>query len=146
MKEKEVPQENSEKFNYKFSVLEYALDEEGKFTTVKSVGWEPKNTVMENAWAFENEKIDEARDLVKAGKKSPPYFHMYRTLMDLTVLSGYTGFSRIKILFHFMPGIYKKLKPTTLKKYADAFNMETIEELNNLNLQPAYRITHEQLK
>lgn len=134
MKEKEVPQEKSEKFEKEFGVLEYALDENGKFTTVKSYGWEPKNTVMENAWDFEKEKMEEARQLVLSDKKSPIYYHMFKALMDIKVLSGYTGFSKFKTKRHFKPSVYKKLSDSAIEKYLEAFSLKSKAELDNVNI------------
>lgn len=133
MKEKEVPQEKSEKFEKDFGVLQYALDENGKYTTVKSYGWEPKNTVMENAWDFEKEKMEDARQLVKEGKKSPIYYHMFKALMDVNVLSGYTGYSRFRTKRHFKPSVYKKLTNETIEKYLAAFSLKSKNELENID-------------
>lgn len=132
MKEKDVPQEKSEKFEQDFGVLQYALNDEGKFTAVKSYGWEPKNTVMENAWEHEKEKMEEARELVRQGKKSPIYYHMFKALMDIKVLSGYTGFSKFKTKRHFKPSVYNKLSETSIQKYIEAFSLKTKSELENI--------------
>lgn len=132
MKENEVPQENSVKFEKEFSVLEYAINKDGKYTQVKSVGWEPKNTVMENAWEHEKEKMLEASELVKQGKKSPIYYHMFKALMDIKVLSAYTGFSKLKTKRHFKPSAYQKLKPLDIVKYLEAFSLKDKRELDNV--------------
>lgn len=132
MKEKEVPQEISKEFDHEFSVLQYALDDDGKYTKVKSVGWEPKNAVMENAWDFEKEKMDDARELVQQGKKSPIYYHMFKALMDIGVLSGYTGFSRFNTRRHFKPKVYNKLSESIVQKYLEAFSLKTRDELNKV--------------
>jgi hypothetical protein len=129
MKVNEVPQDDAHLFEGKTRDVQYAIDENGKYTTVKSVGWEPKNIVMLNAWEDENPKIDEARKLVKEGKMSPVYYHMKRCLMDRKLLASYTGFSRFGISRHFKPGIFKRLSDKKLDKYVYAFGLKKREDL-----------------
>jgi len=125
----EVPQEDANAFEKEFNVLQYAVDDECKFTTVKSVGWNPKTVVMQNAWDYENEKAEKARKLVLAGKKSSLYFHTRKNMMNAWILSGYTGFSIFRVMLHFRPHFFNRLTEKSLKKYAEAFNYSTIDQL-----------------
>lgn len=129
MKVNEVPQDDAHLFEGKTRDVQYALDEDGKYTTVKSLGWEPKNIVMLNAWEDENDKIAEARRLVKEGRKSPIYYHMIRCLMNKKLLAAYTGFSRFGIARHFKPDIFKQLSDKKLDKYVYAFGLGKREDL-----------------
>jgi hypothetical protein len=129
MKSKDVPQDDANLFEGKTRDVQYALDEEGKYTTVKSVGWEPKNIVMLQAWEYENNKISEAYKLVVEGKMSPVFYHMKKCLMDIKLLASYSGFSRFKVKRHFNPKVFKKLSDEKLDKYVYAFGMKTREEL-----------------
>ena len=129
MKIDEVPQEDAEAFEKEFKVLQYAVDDNGRFTTVKSVGWNPKTVVMQNAWDFENEKAEIARQLVLKGKKSPLYYHARKNMMNSSLLAGYTGFCRISVLLHFNPKIFRRLSQNKLKKYAAVFGFESVEQL-----------------
>ncbi len=133
MKVKEVPQDDANLFEGKTCDVQYALDETGKYTTVKSVGWEPKNIIMLNAWEYENNKISEAQRLVKEGRMSPIYYHMKRCLMDKKLLASYTGFSRFRITRHFKPNIFKRLSDKKLDKYVYAFGLKKREDLFNIN-------------
>ena len=49
MKENEVPQDDGGLFEGKFKTLKYALDEEGNYVEVQSVGWEPETVVLNQA-------------------------------------------------------------------------------------------------
>jgi len=49
MKDNEVPQDDANMMEGKFREPWDALDEDGKYTTVRSVGWDPKNVVMQDA-------------------------------------------------------------------------------------------------
>lgn len=129
MKANEVPQDDANLLEGKTRDVQYALDQNGKYVTVKSVGWEPKNTALLSAWEIENEKIAEALRLVQEGKKSPIYYYMKKCLMDVKLLSSYTGFSRFRIKRHFKPDVFKNLTNEKLDKYIYAFGLKERNEL-----------------
>lgn len=132
MKEEEVPQDDANLFEGKTRDVQYALDKNGRYTTVKSVGWDPKNSAMIDAWEHEHKKISEARDLVRNGKKSPLYYHMKKSLMNVKLLSSYTGFSRFRVKRHFNPKVFSKLKDEVLERYLYAFGLKNIQDLHNI--------------
>jgi len=129
MKANEVPQDDANLLEGKTRDVQYALDQNGKYVTVKSVGWEPKNTALLSAWEIENEKIAEALRLVQEGKKSPIYYYMKKCLMDIKLLASYTGFSRFRIKRHFKPDVFKNLTNEKLDKYIYAFGLKERNEL-----------------
>ncbi|MCG8700231.1 MAG: hypothetical protein MI922_19415 [Bacteroidales bacterium] len=133
MKKEDVPQDDANMLGGVTRDVQYALDDDGKYVQVKSVGWEPKNVVMQQAWNHENEKIEQAREQVKNGEKSPLYYHMYRCLMTKKLVSAYTGYSRLKINKHFKPKVYEKLSDKILDKYVYAFGLKSVDELNNID-------------
>ncbi len=62
MKIKDVPQDNEELHEGKFRDLCYAVDKDGKYVTVHSTGWTPKNAALQQAWVYVNEKIEEVNE------------------------------------------------------------------------------------
>ena len=133
MKKTEVPQDNEGLHDGKFRDLCYAVDDEGKYVTVHSTGWSPKNEAMKQAWEEIHIKVDEARKKVINGELSILAFHMEKNIMALKLLSQYTGISRRKIKKHLKPVVFDQLERNELQKYADAFNI-SIEELTDRNL------------
>lgn len=129
MKENEVPQDDANLLEGKTRDVQYALDKDGKYTTVKSVGWEPKNIALQNAWELENVKIAEALLMVKEGKKSPIYYFMIKCLMNVSLVASYTGFSRFRVKRHFKPANFQKLSEEKLDKYVYAFGLKDRSEL-----------------
>ena len=123
MKEKEVPQDNEGLLGDKFRDLCYVIDDDGNYTTVTSTGWGPKNDAMKQAWEEIVRAGDEARDNVKAGILSLLAYYMVINIMDIKLLSQYTGIPKRKIRSHRKPKAYNKLDEATLQKYADAFDM-----------------------
>lgn len=108
-------------------------NKEGKFTTGLSSGWEVKASALENAWEDVHQQMDEAKELVLKGKKSPIYFLMIKNLMDISILSSYTGFWKIRLRRHFKPSVYKNLSDKVLLKYAEAFSM-TLNEIKEFEV------------
>lgn len=129
MKKSEVPQDPSALSGVTRDVC-YVKDENGKYTTDLSQGWEVKKAALDNAWNDINERVNEAFEKVKKGEVSPIYYFMEKNLMDLPVLAGYTGFWKWTIKRHMKPSVYAKLNDEKLKRYAIAFNI-SLEELKN---------------
>ena len=80
------------------------------------------------------ERVEAAALQVKNGEISPIFYFMEKKLMDLTLLSSYTGFWKWTIKRHFKPSVFKNLNDTKLATYAKAFDM-SVEELKNFNGQ-----------
>jgi len=128
MKKNDVPQDDANMLEGKFREPCYVVDENGNYTTVGSVGWEPKNIVMQQAWDNIHKRVARVKELVDQGRLSPIAYHMEKNQMDVRLLASYVGLNRWKVKRHLKPSGFRKLDPEILKKYADALNV-TIEEL-----------------
>ncbi len=133
MKKKEVPQDDANLLEGKTRELQYAVDEKGNYTIVKSVGWEPKNIVLQQTWEEINEKLEQVREQVKAGKYSPLYYHMKKHLLTKRMLAKYAGISVFKVWFHLKPKSYAKLSKENIEKYKKALNLKPEEDLGNVD-------------
>lgn len=108
----------------------YVKNEDGKYETALSRGWDVKKDALDGAWVDVNQRIEDARKAVALGEKSPVHYFMELRLMDIPVLSGYTGFLGFFIKRHMKPGVFKNLSDKKLAKYAKAFDI-SVEELRN---------------
>ncbi len=124
MKENDVPQDDANMLDGKFREPCYVLDEDGKYTTVRSVGWDPKNVIMQDAWDAVHERVAEIKERVEDGELSPIAYYMEKQLMDLSVLAGYTGFFRWTVKRHLKMKYFLKLNDEKLQKYANTFDMD----------------------
>lgn len=131
MKKKEVPQDNEGLHEDKFRDLCYATDEDGKYVAVLSTGWTPKNAAMKQAWEEINAKVEKTRNLVLQGEKSILAYHMEKNIMEVKLLSQYTGIPRRKIRKHMKPEVFSKLNTEILQRYAEALNI-SVEELTDI--------------
>lgn len=129
MKKEDLPQDTSALHNFSREVC-YVKNGDGKYETALSTGWEVKKEALDNAWDEVNERVKEAQRAVRDGEKSPIYYFMELRLMDLPVLSGYTGFWILTVKRHLKPAVFKGLSDKRLRKYAEVFEI-TPEELKN---------------
>lgn len=128
MKKDEVPQDDENLFEGKFKVVKYAVDENGNYGTVGSVGWEPENTVLNQAWDEINKKVAEAKEKVEAGEWSPLAYHMEKNIMDVAMLAQYMDISKRNVSKHLEPAGFNELDGKTLARYAEVFDI-SVEEL-----------------
>ncbi len=123
MKKEEIPQDRSNLETAKFKELCYAVDDEGKYVTAQSTGWNPKTIALDNALQEINERVEVARQKVIANQTSPIEYYMELHKMDLSILSSYVGIWKWRVKRHFKPSVFKKLKNSTLEKYAEVFEI-----------------------
>lgn len=131
MKKEELPQDKSALEGYTRDVC-YVKNKDGKYEKALSSGWDVKAGALDNAWDDINQRIEDARNAVINGEKSPIYYFFELRLMDMQVISGYTGFWGFTIKRHMKPNVFKKLSDKKLQKYADAFDI-SLEELKKFN-------------
>ncbi len=129
MKKEDLPQDPGALDKFTREVC-YVKNDNGKYETALSKGWDVKKQALDSAWEEVNERVEEARRAVANGEKSPVYYFMELRLMDLPVLSGYTGIFPFFIKRHFKPSVFKGLSERKLEKYARAFDI-TVDELKN---------------
>jgi hypothetical protein len=124
MRKDQVPQDDGKMLDGKTRDLYYVLDENGNYVQALSQGWDPKTTVLQQAWDDISEHADEARKAVQSGEYSPIYFYMEKTQMDLKLVAEYTGFSKGKIKEHLSQAGYAKLSTGERQLYEETFNIE----------------------
>lgn len=133
MKAKEVPQDDADMMRGIFKEPVYSVDEDGNYTTVRSVGWDPKNAVMQQAWDNINEKVEVIRQRVLDGELSPVAYYMEKQIMDVGLLSKYMGLWKWKVKKHLKQKYFEKLPEDIIRKYANIFDL-TPAELKDIEL------------
>src|SRR5690606_2865012 len=130
MKANQVPQDQSSLSKKSLKELCYAVDEDGKYTTALSSGWEPKTVALDGSMQLIQQRIEQAKHLVVNGQASPIVYFMEKSKMDLSILASYVSMWKWRVKRHFNPKVFAKLSNRTLKKYADIFEI-SVEELKN---------------
>ncbi len=126
MKKEDVPQDLSSLGKITKEVC-YATDVSGKYVTELSLGWEVKKTALEAAWQDIENRTAEARQKVLNNEASPLLFFMERAMMDVTILSQYSGFWKWQIKRHLKPAVFAKLQESHHKRYAEIFGVSLTE-------------------
>ncbi len=130
MKKEDIPQDSGP-LEYMTPELCYVKNSNGSYDTVKSTGWKVKNEALSDAWERVHDRVENARNAVEMGLKSPIYFHMEKNIMNISILSSYVKINRLRVWLHMRPSVYKKLSARLLFRYAKVFNVKP-EELNIL--------------
>ena len=133
MEEKVNPVYKDKSFG-QYRELSYSYGEGGEFEKTVGFHGETDRLVLQQAWDLFHERIEEARMKVLSGKVSPVVYYMEKNLLDPMNLSMMAGIALWRVKWHFKPGVFKRLRENTLKKYAEAFNI-TVEQLKNIELQ-----------
>jgi hypothetical protein len=132
MKKDEVPQDLSSLGKITREVC-YATDDSGKYVTQLSRGWEVKINALDTAWEGIKQRIAVAKEKVLNNDASPLLFFMEYRLMDISILSDYTGFWKWQIRRHLKKEIFEKLSAKQLLTYAEAFNIK-VEDLKSMTV------------
>jgi hypothetical protein len=123
MTTKDVPQDDANMLQGKFKEPVYSLDKNGNYTTVPSVGWDPKNAVMQEAWDNVNEKIEQTKQDVLEGKLSPIAYYIEKNIMDVGLVAQYMDLWKWTVKKHLKPCNFAKLDDAILQKYAKVFSI-----------------------
>lgn len=131
MKVEDVPQDMKYLKDAVVRDQDYAVDAKGNYQMVESDGWTPKNDALEVTWDAIHEECEEILERVVKGETSLLEYYAARNLMDINLLSKYTGFSKRTIRKHFQPDVFAALDRATLEKYAGVLRI-TVEELTRM--------------
>lgn len=132
MKKEEIPQDDGA-LNKLTKEVVYAVDSSGKYSKELSTGWDVKTKALDLAWEDIQKRIEAARQKVLNKEASPVLYFLELRLMDIGILSSYTGFWKWTIKRHLNPAVFNKLSEKKLLRYADAFNV-SVEELKTMNV------------
>lgn len=127
MKKEEIPQDDGA-LGRIAKELTYVVGEDGKYETAQSSGWDVKTQALDVAWDEVNHKIEAAKQKVLSGNASPILYFMEKKIMDIAILSAYTGYWKWTIKRHLKPSVFKNLSEEKLRKYAELFEV-SVQEL-----------------
>ncbi|MBU3068482.1 hypothetical protein KOI40_01560 [Aestuariicella sp. G3-2] len=130
MKKDDVPQDQSRSLAGQRKPL-YVLDENGRYTTELSSGWDAEEVVLHQALEQFQQQAEDARRRAEAGQSSPLEYHMYTKRMDATVLAQSMGLFKWQVKRHFKPAVFCRLSSDKLSRYAYVLGL-SVEALQQL--------------
>jgi hypothetical protein len=131
MKINEVPQDNVPQYYEGLKKGHYALNDEGKYVIVPSIGWNAEEVINGLAVDELTANLEETRKAVLAGFKSPLCYHMEVRQMNPKILAQTVGIAKFRVKRHFRPDVFARLKPSILESYAKALAV-TLDELKTV--------------
>jgi hypothetical protein len=132
MNKEDIPQDDGA-LNKLTKEMVYAVDSNGKYITELSTGWNVKATALDAAWKDIEERVESARQKVIRKEASPLLYFMELRLMDIGIVSAYTGFWKWTIKRHLKPSVFDKLSEKKLQRYAATFNI-ALADLKTMNV------------
>lgn len=123
--------------------VSYSVNDEGNFELVPGPGWQPVNIVNRQAWQEIEKQIESSKGKVNSGRVSCLHYYMIANQMTIGLLAGYTNQSRLRVWLHLIPFVFQRLRPETLKKYADLFQVSRNDLKNGKLDTPIYDSTEQ---
>lgn len=138
MKVNEVPQDDVPDYSEGIKKGNYALDDQGKYVMVPSKGWDVDELINSLTYNEFLAKLEETRQEVLAGQKSPLAYYMELRQMTPEILGKTAGIAAFRVKRHLRPEIFARLKPSVLEAYAKALAITT-EDLMTVPKNPRER-------
>jgi hypothetical protein len=125
-------QSDNENNNNSFRQIIYSVDENGKYFSTISPGFEPENIAHSLAIEEISNRIENVKREILAGNVSPLAYYLERELMTPLRLSGEVGISTWRIKRHLKPKVFSKISDKYLNRYAKFFKV-SVSDFVNLN-------------
>jgi len=122
MERREAPQDPDSTHAGRKKLL-YAVDEQGRYTSVRSAGWAVESAATRTFLAELQRLRDDAWQRAHAGQTSPLEVHMYDCRMDVALLASAAGLWQWRVRRHFAPKRFARLPRRILERYADALGL-----------------------
>ncbi len=124
MKEENVPQDSETPTWGGLRKLLYAVDADGRYKDVRSVGWDVEAGATHGAIEEVERLALDAWRRAKAGTTAPLEYHMYKRRMDIALLAQTSGFFQWRIRGHFNPMRFARLPDRVLNRYVEALEID----------------------
>jgi len=110
--------------------LHYSFEPGKGYTRKVDYHYPGNQVIIKQSWDEAESRLKDISSKIRKGQLSPIAFYMEKNLMELPMLSDYTGFMQWRIKRHLKPKVFSKLKPGILLNYASVFNIGVNELMN----------------
>ena len=104
--------------------LLYAVDRDGRYVSVQSVGWDVEAAATRSALEEIGRQRDAAWERASRGESSSLEYYMHYRRMDLPLLAQTSGFWAWRIRRHFRPTVYARLSDRVLRRYSEVLGID----------------------
>lgn len=109
-------------YNYNRELF-YSFDKVKGFTKKVDYQNTENQTIIKQQWDIAEARLNEVKRLVMAGKRSPVAYFMEKKLMEIPMLAAYMNHSTWKTRWHLTRVGFRWMKPATLERYAEIFEI-----------------------
>lgn len=119
-------------------IVSYVANKNGNQELVQESMWSPVDVVNHQAWQEIDKHIEASKEKVAAGRASCLHYYMTANQMDTSLLASYTNQPRWLVCLHLLPFCFNRLRPESLTKYAEVFNVSEDDLLQGELKPPVY--------
>ncbi len=124
-----LPGDNELIYTYNRELF-YHFDKEKGFTQEVHYQNPDNQVIIKQSWDAAEQRLEDVRQQVIAGKLSPVAYYMEKILMEVPMLAAYMEIPKWRVRRHMKSKVFKKLKPEILEKYAAVFSI-SVDQLTN---------------
>ena len=104
--------------------LFYSFDKDKNCYTRKvDYQYQANQVIIKQGWDVLEERLEEIKQQVIRGEKSPLVYFMEKNQMEVPMLSGYSGIRKWRVKRHLKPKHFNRLSQDVLEKYASALDV-----------------------
>jgi hypothetical protein len=119
-------------------IISYIANDKGNQELVQGSMWSGVDVVNHLAWQEIDKHIEASKEKVAAGRASCLHYYMTANQMDTGLLASYTRQPRWLVRLHLIPFCFSRLRPGTLSKYAEVFNVSQDDLIQGELKPPVY--------
>ncbi|HOO98465.1 MAG TPA: hypothetical protein PLV06_03550 [Bacteroidales bacterium] len=113
-------------------VILYAEKDDGTFGPVQTGSYMAGNHISEHFRIVENLSKDLVEKL-KKGEISPVFYYMTLEGLSISEMAGRTGIPAFRVRKHSTPSGFRRIRISTLKRYADVLNIPVANMFQLIN-------------
>ena len=104
--------------------LFYSFDKDKNCYTRKvDYQYQANQVIIKQGWDVLEDRLEEIKQQVIRGEKSPLVYFMEKNQMEVPMLSGYSGIRKWRVKRHLKPKHFNRLSQDVLEKYASALDV-----------------------
>ena len=104
--------------------LFYSFDKyKNCYTRKVDYQYQANQVIIKQGWDVLEERLEEIKQQVIRGEKSPLVYFMEKNQMEVPMLSGYSGIRKWRVKRHLKPKHFNRLSQDVLEKYASALDV-----------------------
>jgi hypothetical protein len=107
--------------------LFYSFDKEKGFSASVDYQYDANQIIIRQSWDAAEERLNEVKQKVIEGKRSPIAYYMEKQLMEVPMLAAYMDMKKWKVRWHLTNRGFSGLNKATLQKYAEVLDIPLAE-------------------